>query len=362
MMARFLLAPALLVAGGAALLMPPSPAHQSQLVAFEKLFPSSELSMRNAASRKDGYWPFVGRKEEPPLELTYGEFPLPFFSKVMEKARAHAALGAGDGVFCDLGSGAGRLVIWAAAIDTWSEVRGVECLPSLHTAACTKLNEANALPELDLLTPSECIQLREGSWNDPDLFDWGQVDVAFAYSTAFPVNTDGVLAELSAALTPRLREGCIVCTTDYKLDAVGFKLLEEIVDANEGVGGDSVAYIYRKETPGLSADEVMDAKLEEQRERVGELEAQLAAREAEFDKLAKRAAALEVENHELRKERDALRSQLDDVEGEMLSALQDWAQESNYVIASGQEASGRLGFEDEIMTNIAEREDPDYEV
>ena len=222
--------------------------------AFESLFPSAELSMRNAESRKDGYWPFVSQKKEPPLAFTYGEFPLPFFSKAVQKACVHAGLAAGEGTFCDLGSGAGRLVLWAAATRKWAKVMGVEYLKSLHEAACAKLDEANALPGLEFLTPRERIVLREGSWEDPNLFDWSQIDVAFAYSTAFPAEA-GVLVELSAALTPRLREGCIVCTTDYTLDPAGFELLEELVDENEGVGGDSVAYIYRKKTPGAQPDE-----------------------------------------------------------------------------------------------------------
>ena len=221
--------------------------------AFESLFPSAELSMRNAESRKDGYWPFVSQKKEPPLAFTYGEFPLPFFTKAVQKACVHAGLAAGEGTFCDLGSGAGRLVLWAAATRKWAKVMGVEYLKSLHEAACAKLDEANALPGLEF-TPRERIVLREGSWEDPNLFDWSQVDVAFAYSTAFPAEA-GVLVELSAALTPRLREGCIVCTTDYTLDPAGFELLEELVDENEGVGGDSVAYIYRKKTPGAQPDE-----------------------------------------------------------------------------------------------------------
>ena len=59
----------------------------SQLAIFDNhLFPPSDYSMRNAASRKDGYWPFVSRKEEPPLDFTYGEFPLPLFNAAIDRA------------------------------------------------------------------------------------------------------------------------------------------------------------------------------------------------------------------------------------------------------------------------------------
>ena len=56
-------------------------------------------------------------------------------------------------------------------------------------ASKAKLSEANTLPGLEFQTPPERIMLREGSWDDPTLFDWSEVDVAFAYSTAFPAGT-----------------------------------------------------------------------------------------------------------------------------------------------------------------------------
>ena len=285
--------------------------------------------MRNAESRKDGYWPFVGRKEEPPLVYTYGEFPLPFFTRAVDIACAHAGLGPGQGTFCDLGSGAGRLVLWAAATREWQEVRGVEYLPSLHSAACAKLGEAQTMPGL-LMTPPNRIVLREGSWDDPNLFHWSEIDVAFAYSTAFPADENEVLVELSRSLTPRLRAGCIVCTTDYKLADDGFELLEELIDANEGVGGDSVAYIYRKTSAGMSDTAVMGNKVEAQDRRVAELERLLASRDAEMAVLSQRTAALEQENQQLRQERDMLQAELGESERNMLSALRDWADETKY--------------------------------
>ena len=65
----------------------------TQLATFEQLFPSSEYALRNAASRTDGYWPFIGRKEEPPLGLTYGEFPLPLFTSSIDRGCELAGLG-----------------------------------------------------------------------------------------------------------------------------------------------------------------------------------------------------------------------------------------------------------------------------
>ena len=51
-----------------------------------ELFPTSEYEQRNGASRKDGYWAYVGKGEEAPLDFTYGEFPLPLFTRLVDRA------------------------------------------------------------------------------------------------------------------------------------------------------------------------------------------------------------------------------------------------------------------------------------
>ena len=182
---------------------------------LDTLYPPEELELRNALSRKDGYWPFVSKKEKPPIALAYGEFPLPFFSAVLDRACAAARCSdRANATFCDIGSGAGRLVLWAAATSEWRSVRGVELLPGLHAAACEKLAAARATG--GLLRTADVAMVR-GSWEDGALLEWDAIDVAFAYTTAFPASADGVLDELGAALTPRLRAGCVVVTTDYSL-------------------------------------------------------------------------------------------------------------------------------------------------
>ena len=61
----------LLLAACAALSSPLARRFAKQLQAFEHhLFPPADLELRNAVSRKDGYWPFVAAKEEPPTQLT----------------------------------------------------------------------------------------------------------------------------------------------------------------------------------------------------------------------------------------------------------------------------------------------------
>ena len=149
-----------------------------QLAVFNSaLFPPDQYSARNSESRKDGYWPFMGKGEEPPLDFTYGEFPLPLFAKLVD--RACELRGIGDErtstVLADLGSGAGRLALWAAATSSWRRVVGVEYLPSLAATATAKLDQArSAFPAL--LQTSD-VQLVQGSWDEP-LALFADIDVS----------------------------------------------------------------------------------------------------------------------------------------------------------------------------------------
>ena len=299
----------------------------TRLAAFEKLFPSEELSLRNAASRTDGYWPFVARKEEPPMAFTYGEFPLSFFSVVLDRACAAAGrdrTARSELSFLDIGSGTGRLVLWAAVTHKWKAARGIEVLPGLHRAACKKLEAAlDMRHELELRTIPEFL---EGSWDDASVLPWAEVDVSFAYTTAFPHGEDAVLHDLTSALAARLRRGCIVCTTDYRL-GTGFELVDSLEGDNEGVGGRSIVYMYRKTCEGATAAEVLAEQLAASKQQVDLLTARVAALEAELQQSA-------AEVSELRAEREELRKTLElDEESDAsdLRALKEWASESGYL-------------------------------
>ena len=201
--------------------------------------------MRNAAARKDGYWPFISKKQTPPTEYTYGEFPLPFFSELIDRGvnllpSLHNGQRSGA-EFVDLGSGAGRLVLAAASMNPgWKRVRGVEFLPSLHSLAEEKLSEAKALPEF-LTSP---VVLEARSWDSPEL-DLSSVDIAFAYTTALPAE-GGLLVSFTQALKSKLKKNTVVITTDYQLGD-GFSLLSTIDGENPGTGGLSTGYIFLKE-------------------------------------------------------------------------------------------------------------------
>jgi hypothetical protein len=52
-----------------------------------KLFPPEGLEQRIALSRKDGYWPYISKGEEPPKEFVYGEFDIYLLEQSLERAR-----------------------------------------------------------------------------------------------------------------------------------------------------------------------------------------------------------------------------------------------------------------------------------
>ena len=306
---------------------PPPPFEEkyaTQLDAFDHgLFPTEDYEMRNAASRKDGYWPYVSRKEKPPTALVYGEFPLPFFHRVLERACIHGGYRDGnqrsEATFADLGSGTGRLVLWAAATDQWKRCVGVELLCSLHEEAVAKLAEAQSDSCALSPLPTADVALYQGSWEDDSLLAWSELDVCFAYTTAFDHGPDGRLHAFSEALAPTLRRGCIVCTTDYQLSAAsGFELLEQLDGPNEGVGGTSVAYIHRKVVGGRSEALRQQERADKLAARCEALEATLSERVSEISSLEARCRELEAERDALADAKEALEAELKAAGGELL--------------------------------------------
>lgn len=113
------------------------------LDSIDVLFPPQALSERMALSRKDGYWPFIQTGEDPPQEFVYGEFDVSFFCSVLDRAReiiltSQQRNDGDDLVFCDMGSGTGRLVLAAAAWHEWKLCRGIELLEGIHDQAVEK--------------------------------------------------------------------------------------------------------------------------------------------------------------------------------------------------------------------------------
>jgi len=273
-----------------------TPLIDSVIEGMDVLFPRQGLDERIALSRKDGYWPFIKAGEDPPQEFVYGEFEFLLLEKSLEKARELLGKQDEDIVFCDLGSGTGRLVIATAALHpTWKLCRGIELLESIYEDAVEKLQscrreatsddnpEANddaeeddetndqtstdedvpsgmnlSLPSDDGPLPLAPIQLECGSFLDP-YSSFCDANVLFCFSSCLPKH---LLIELARSIGRQALPGTIVITTEYQLplggvldplpDDPGYPSGEyefELVDTFSGdctaVGGVSTVFIHR---------------------------------------------------------------------------------------------------------------------
>lgn len=240
---------------------------------IDELYPPKGLDQRIALSRKDGYWPFVSSGEDPPQEFVYGEFDILFLKETLERALEFLEpTTANDVVFCDLGSGTGRLVLASAALHpNWKLCRGIELLESIHAEAVSKLESCrpeetdkaalcSSLAPKDggLSLPMAPVELENGSFADPygSFFD---ANILFCFSSCLPVHAR---IELARSIGRQCLPGTIVITTEYKLPEGGvldplpddpdypsgtYKV--ELLDTFDGtcgaVGGTSTAYIQR---------------------------------------------------------------------------------------------------------------------
>ncbi len=214
---------------------------------MDEIYPPAEVAQRNAASRKDGYWPFVARNEIPPQDFVYGEFPLDFFQDLIALAISMSPSCPGgvckDAEFVDLGAGSGRLVIAASSSKNhWRKCRGVEILRSLHNLSLDKLTYATTIP--GFLTAQQ-VEFENCDWGSADL-DLSTADIVFSYTTALQSIDGSVLQALTEAISSKLKSGCVVVTTDYMLGD-GFDLAASKIGKNEGVGGDCTGYVFVKQ-------------------------------------------------------------------------------------------------------------------
>ena len=182
--------------------------------------------------------------------LTYGEYNLDFFARLVDVALGGASLpgyAADDGTpvagkaFVDVGSGCGRLVFAASYL--WPQLRscvGIEKVRSLHELAVKA--EAAGTPEMEAAPRTFLL----GDANE--LLGTIDADVAFAYCSTWPSIGDE-LTTFSSMCGRHLRRGSRVVTTDRKLadDADGeysFRLLEAFDGTNAETGGTSTGYVW----------------------------------------------------------------------------------------------------------------------
>ena len=143
------------------------------------------------------------------MVLTYGELPLTVFHQLLDAACE--GLDLAKSTFCDLGSGAGRLVLAAAGSHQWRKCLGLEAVPELHALGMELRSQAVATTHS--LSPCDLRLLEVTTENAASVL--GSVDVLFTYSTAFDET------ELLETLTIGLRPGAIAITIDTRLGEEG---------------------------------------------------------------------------------------------------------------------------------------------
>ena len=194
--------------------------------------------------------------------------------------------------FCDIGSGAGRLVLAAAALHPeWKVCRGIEILDGLHNmstsildACCSEYAEERQGPEPmdgalrrllriprdggnaptraeESYLPLAPIEFARGSFADPYEY-LGDIDCAFVFSSCMKPD---LVRELSVAIGRQCEPGTIVVTTEFPLFLRGrvdplegdesvphgpyeIELLEKVDGWCWLLGGKSTAYIHRVKT------------------------------------------------------------------------------------------------------------------
>lgn len=231
---------------------------------------------------------------DPRLERTYAEFPLPSLDQLIDLSfKYFKTLSKDDDgddsdedfTFVDIGSGCGRILLYLALSrkgipmtttgeigsdninkKNWS-IHGIEVSDKLHGQAIQYLERVLEDMSLEQLTTKDT-STNENSNNNNNNNDYnsvsfhlgpvkdytqilGEADMIFAYSTAFnaksfvPEISALVLdAEWSCLLSQSCKNGCVAITTDRALDPkYGWKLVNRLDVENPEVFG-STGYIH----------------------------------------------------------------------------------------------------------------------
>mmetsp|Transcript_17702 Transcript_17702/g.35557 ORF Transcript_17702/g.35557 Transcript_17702/m.35557 type:complete len:269 (+) Transcript_17702:1113-1919(+) len=177
--------------------------------------------------------------------MTYGEFDLDFFAKLLECANPQS----GE-TFVDVGSGAGRLVLAAALLhpSKWANCHGVELSSPLHDAAIAARYEFENIKQ-DKPHIAPCQYTLSSCMEGEGLQAIKMANVAFSYAVTWA--NDETHGKLVRALA-ELPDGARVISIDLPLkndmvtnEGVSFELVAKEVGANEETGEDTVGLIYK---------------------------------------------------------------------------------------------------------------------
>lgn len=118
-----------------------------------------------------------GKMDEP--SLTYGELTDTSIVEVLAVVKPQP----GE-VFYDLGSGAGKPVLWASVLYDWRKCCGVELLKGLYELSLQQAEKLKSSPELGKLLPNKAMNV-EFINNDILNQDFSDANVILTNATAF---------------------------------------------------------------------------------------------------------------------------------------------------------------------------------
>lgn len=237
---------------------------EASSIIHNELYPDTEYKLRMEIGRKDQfeddltYMNEAISPDDPRLFKTYHEFPLHSMDSLVKIASQEYTRINGDKpkALIDLGSGCGRLVLYAGLVNgSWTEVHGIEIGKQLHDYALKMiergLDKGYFEEQIDNYTKTK-ISLHHGPAYE-NLHILNAADVIFCYATVF--GTDGfdpdlgtliLSAEWSEMLANACRKGTIVITTDRALNPMhGWELLQKLDVDNPSLLG-STGYINIK--------------------------------------------------------------------------------------------------------------------
>jgi hypothetical protein len=166
-------------------------------------------------------------------DLLYGEVPFKTLEEILKKANPVE-----NGVFFDLGSGTGRIVIAMNLLSNFSKTVGVELLEILHQKACEvkKEFENHVVPKIPNYDKNREINFLNASILDVDL---SEADFVFMNH---PFKDRDLFAKLEEKLISELKKGTKIVTIIRKLENPKIKFINS--QKYNFSWGESTAYFH----------------------------------------------------------------------------------------------------------------------
>lgn len=163
----------------------------------------------------------------------YGELPFATWGKIVAKLDPKK-----DGVFFDLGSGTGRVVMLSHLLFDFKKSIGVELLKGLHDTAC-KINE---IYEKNIKKHVlNHVENRELQFVNKDIFDVDLREADFIFMN-HPFKDNGLFDSLEEKMVRELKSGSKIVTTIRSLKHPAFKSLGD--HKYNFSWGESTAYFF----------------------------------------------------------------------------------------------------------------------